>query len=252
MNNRTVVTIIFTCGLFLCAFAQDLITKKSGEDIKAKILEIGQSEIKYKKFDNLSGPIYTISISDILIVRYENGTNEVFEQTKKTDDESYSTPIGIKPNLPYKYYEGKYNSRLYTPQYDDPYNPTTAGVCSFLIPGLGQMISGETGRGLVYLGGYISCTIVYGLGVSLLYEDLYGNGDNDGSIVLVIAGAAGALTVSISSIVDAVRVAKIKNMYIRDVRKMSAIDLKLSPYIESVSIGGHQVTPVGLSLRASF
>jgi hypothetical protein len=247
MNNRTVVTIIFTCGLFLCAFAQDLITKKSGEDIKAKILEIGQSEIKYKKFDNLSGPIYTISISDILIVRYENGTNEVFEQAKKTDDESYSTPIGIKPNLPYKYYEGKYNSRLYTPQYDDPYNPTTAGVCSFLIPGLGQIISGETGRGLAYLGGYIGCMIAYGSGMSMLYYD-----DEGIAIFLTIVGAAGALTVSISSIVDAVRVAKIKNMYVRDVRKMSAIDLKLSPYVESVSIGGHQVTPVGLSLRASF
>ena len=68
---------------FLCAFgstvlshAQDLITTKDGSDIQAVILEVTTSEVK--KYSNLDGPIFTMPKSDILIVRYENGENDVF------------------------------------------------------------------------------------------------------------------------------------------------------------------------------
>ncbi len=63
--------------------AQDLITTKKGEDIKAKIMEIGLNEIKYKRADNLDGPLITVSKSDILLIRYENGTKEIFEDKKE-------------------------------------------------------------------------------------------------------------------------------------------------------------------------
>lgn len=61
--------------------AQDRITTKDGVDIQAKILEVGSSDIKYKKFSNLEGPTYTISKEDILIITYANGENEVFKDT---------------------------------------------------------------------------------------------------------------------------------------------------------------------------
>ena len=67
----------------LC-FSQDLITKKTGEDIQAKVLEVGQTEVKYKKSDNLTGPTFSISKSDVIMIRYENGTKDVFvEENKK-------------------------------------------------------------------------------------------------------------------------------------------------------------------------
>jgi len=53
----------------------------------------------------------------------------------------------------YSINKNKYDYRLYSPQYGDPNNPAISGVCSFLIPGLGQMVSGEVGRGLSFLGG---------------------------------------------------------------------------------------------------
>ena len=46
--------------------AQDVIVKKDGTTIISKILEIGTSEIKYKNFSNLEGPIYGISRSDVM------------------------------------------------------------------------------------------------------------------------------------------------------------------------------------------
>ena len=45
------------------AWSQDLITKRTGEDIKAKVTEVGQTEIKYKKYDNPDGPVYSIPVS---------------------------------------------------------------------------------------------------------------------------------------------------------------------------------------------
>ncbi len=67
------------------SYSQDVLTKKSGEDIQAKVLEVTSSEIKYKKFDNLNGPTFTILKSDILMIRYENGTKDLFTDTKKVE-----------------------------------------------------------------------------------------------------------------------------------------------------------------------
>ena len=65
------------------SFAQDMITKKTGEDIKAKVLEVSTTKIKYYKFDMPDGPIYTILKSDVLIIRYQNGTKDIFDDSKQ-------------------------------------------------------------------------------------------------------------------------------------------------------------------------
>jgi hypothetical protein len=62
----------------LTAFGQDLITTTEGQTIKAKVLEIGLDEIKYKKHENLEGPTYTMVKSKVLVIYYENGTTELF------------------------------------------------------------------------------------------------------------------------------------------------------------------------------
>jgi hypothetical protein len=80
-------------GILLCLLgsvtvtnAQDIITKKNGDEIKAKVLEIGVKEVKYKRFGNESGPTYTLSKSEIFLIKYENGDKDVFnEKTKEKD-----------------------------------------------------------------------------------------------------------------------------------------------------------------------
>ena len=74
-------------------FSQDVITKKTGEDIQAKILEVGQTEIKYKRFDNSEGPSFTISKSDVLMIRYSNGTKDIFalEKTASSAEKTASS-----------------------------------------------------------------------------------------------------------------------------------------------------------------
>lgn len=76
-NTLTLLT------LFLCSYlslSQDIITKKNGDDIQAKVLEITKDDVKYNRFDNLSGPIYTLPKVDILMILYENGTKDIFIQ----------------------------------------------------------------------------------------------------------------------------------------------------------------------------
>jgi hypothetical protein len=58
--------------------AQDEITFRSGEILKAKILEIGSEEIVYKKSDNISGPSYNVKKNQVFMIKYENGTKDVF------------------------------------------------------------------------------------------------------------------------------------------------------------------------------
>ena len=60
------------------AFSQDNIVLKNGDEINAKISEVGESNIKNKKFNNLDGPIYTKSKDEIFYIKYSNGEKEMF------------------------------------------------------------------------------------------------------------------------------------------------------------------------------
>lgn len=74
----------FIISLFyLSGYSQDIITKKNSEDISAKVIEVTSTEIKYKRFDNQSGPLFTINKSDVLMIRYENGTKDIFSDVKQ-------------------------------------------------------------------------------------------------------------------------------------------------------------------------
>jgi len=70
--------------------AQDIILKKNGDEISAKVLEITLEVVKYKTHDNLEGPTISIKIADLFMIKYENGTKHVFKkgEEKKEEEES--------------------------------------------------------------------------------------------------------------------------------------------------------------------
>ncbi len=86
------LTLFFSFIVFL-ANSQDLIVKKDGTIIKSKVLEIGTSEVKYKKWAGKSDLLYSILISDILSIQYEDGEVEKFDNTTKIQDESIGGQI---------------------------------------------------------------------------------------------------------------------------------------------------------------
>ena len=86
--------ILSTCSLNIIK-AQDTLSMRSGENILVKVIEVGTTEVKYKKLDNLNGPIFSILKSDLLIVKYENGTKEDFSSIKKIEENNFS---GLDPS----------------------------------------------------------------------------------------------------------------------------------------------------------
>jgi hypothetical protein len=59
-------------------YAQDIIILKSGDEIKAIVAEVLSDQIKYHKFENKQGPIYGIEKSKVFMIRYANGSKDVF------------------------------------------------------------------------------------------------------------------------------------------------------------------------------
>ena len=78
-------------------FAQDIITKRNGEEIAAKVLNINDKEINYIKWSNMDGPTYTIVLSEVFMIKYENGEKDVFEQDKKQSQTQ--TEIEFTPQI---------------------------------------------------------------------------------------------------------------------------------------------------------
>jgi len=152
----------------------------------------------------------------------------------------------------------KYDYHLYAPEFGDPYNPVISGVCSFFVPGLGQMFCGETGRGFAFMGAYTGFAVLYGVGLaegfsnSGYYGDSNYNGNSHAGVGIMLLGLGGMAVVSIWSIVDAVHVAKVNNMYIRSLRRTSSLKVEMSPYITQLSINNQVTTPVGMTMRVKF
>lgn len=66
--------------------AQDVIVTNDGSTIICKVIEVGTSEVKYKKVSNMDGPLYSILNSDINTINYENGEKERFGKELSTKD----------------------------------------------------------------------------------------------------------------------------------------------------------------------
>jgi hypothetical protein len=56
----------------------DTIVLRSGIKYVGKVEEIGLSEIKYRRCDNLAGPLIAVLKSNVNVIKYSNGTNDYF------------------------------------------------------------------------------------------------------------------------------------------------------------------------------
>ena len=215
------------------AAAQDFVTKRNGEDIPAIVDEVGPDYVRYRLWDEPDGVTYTMLKNEILMIRYATGRNEVFDQMSS---------LAVAPMMKYKEMAKVYDYRLYQKSLYDRYSPAGSGVASFFIPGLGQMICGEWGRGFAWLGGHVGCYML--TGISAIAE----------SDTLVLMGIAGLLAIDICSIVDGVRVAKVKNMYMEDLRRSGyyGLDVDLYPSVNYVRTTSGVQPTAGMTLALRF
>ena len=123
---------------------------------------------------------------------------------------------------------------------------------SFFIPGLGQICDGDWGRGFAFLAGNVGLNLLANAHEEE-YVDEYGNKkvEVDGAWALL---QAARLVVNIWAICDAVRVAKIKNMYYQDMNgRYSSVSARFEPFLSCVPSGNQQNTAaLGMSFKVSF
>lgn len=94
------------------AFSQDILTKKNGDEIQVKVLEITNTDVKYKKWSNQDGPSYTLPKSDVFMIKYKNGEKDVFADRDIKIKEENTTVTGkiAKPSSNNKEIINSYNN----------------------------------------------------------------------------------------------------------------------------------------------
>lgn len=65
----------------LRVYSQDVILQRDGSEIKAIVKEVLDDVIKYHKFENQTGPVYSIRKSEVFMITYKNGSKDVFKET---------------------------------------------------------------------------------------------------------------------------------------------------------------------------
>lgn len=91
--NFKLLTLIALISLFgFSAMAQDIIVLKNGDEIKSLVQEIGTEYVKYKKFDNQTGPIYNMAKTEIFMIKYENDTKDMFNEITKPPEPKTEQP----------------------------------------------------------------------------------------------------------------------------------------------------------------
>ncbi|MEM0991450.1 MAG: hypothetical protein AAF806_13260 [Bacteroidota bacterium] len=87
----------------------DLMILKNGDEIEAKVTEINSSEVKFRRCDNLDGPVYTKKKSEVFMIKYSNGTKEMISSTADpvtepaTTNQSYNNYNSSNRNIPDPY-----------------------------------------------------------------------------------------------------------------------------------------------------
>ena len=176
--------------------------------------------------------------------------------TAPSGEEIEATVVEIRPGMKYREYKDLYYAGNYVRLPGDPYSPALLGIASYFVPGLGQAVAGEWDRALGFAGGNVL--------MNILIRNQLEEGD-DGKYYYNPYSAAAALylasiALNIWSTCDAVRVAKIKNMYYQDLRqKRAAMDWKIEPFFAAAPKSGPAAGPAarttptaGLSLCITF
>jgi hypothetical protein len=102
--TRTIFAIAILVFTAAQVVGQDIIHTNRNGRIAAKVLEVNQSDIKYKKYDNLEGPTYTMGKYEIVKIVYANSTEDVFSTSTVLQDSSLMhsrSIVKVQPFSPY-------------------------------------------------------------------------------------------------------------------------------------------------------
>ena len=224
---------------------------RGGEVIEATDVIFGPSRVSYKLFSEPSGSMYFVDTDRVARIYFENG---------QTMNLLPSPVLTSGRRVSYSELKNYYNYKFYQPQAADPYDPVWLGVASGIVPGLGQCLEGEWGTGiLMFLG---SSAAIYTTAKTFRIRDYSTEDLREVHEVQVSLGSLFFLGCAVAldalSVIDAVKIAKVKNMYYQDIREpLTAASLHLEPFFALTTTpatpsGAAGKAVSGLSLKLDF
>jgi len=86
------ILILILCFFpFVFSYSQDMIYKKNGTTISAKIIQITPNEIKYQNPDSVVKSITSITILQVYMIRFSSGVEEIYGTGKRRRPETFLT-----------------------------------------------------------------------------------------------------------------------------------------------------------------
>ena len=87
IKNKVVIILILMCSAAIRGYAQDVILLKNGNELNGKVIETSLNEIKYRKAENINGPLISIATENVYSIKYENGIIDTINHTLKINEE---------------------------------------------------------------------------------------------------------------------------------------------------------------------
>ena len=94
MSPKKILMMLSLMLCWLTGTAQDVIVNKDGTSLLGKVVEVTDTEVKYRKADNPDGPIYTLKTADLMRINYENGQSDIFAKDGMTPSTVLPSPTG--------------------------------------------------------------------------------------------------------------------------------------------------------------
>ncbi|MBI3512310.1 MAG: hypothetical protein HY064_16740 [Bacteroidetes bacterium] len=89
---KNIISIIALVLLSFTMKAQDTLKLKNGTKVLGAVTEVSSSEVKFRK--TADGPIYVMHKDEIASISYQNGMEEVFDNTSSSSSSSSNTNSG--------------------------------------------------------------------------------------------------------------------------------------------------------------
>jgi hypothetical protein len=203
-----VLALVLFTGTVSFVNAQDIITKRvDGSEIRAKVLEVGVTDVRYKLFDNQDGPDYVLPKSDIFRIKYADGRIEMFDATPPASPAT-NTTVATPPK----------QSRV--PVAATPYQGDWESQMRATAPGIYQRYRKGSRQSKVGLGLVIGGTAAFITGAAIMGSVVEDNTVDENDLGTVGAGAivyiTGAICATVGTpimIVGYVRKGKAKREY---------------------------------------
>lgn len=106
------------CGILFLATgtvsAQDVIVlnNKTADEIEAKIVEVSNDEVKYKKWAYQDGPTFSVPTGEIFVIKYQNGEKQTFSYSQTSDTGSAGSAFLRSADKPEKKQQGEFEPHV--------------------------------------------------------------------------------------------------------------------------------------------